>query len=281
MLTSIWRYPVKSMRGERIEQAEVSPAGVSGDRTWAVVSRQTGLIGSAKHPRQWARLLQCRSSLHADGHHVSIELPDGVGVSSEDPAVANAALSDLVGSPVELRNRASLDGGTIERTDPREDDFEGAGPLALEDIATFGLGTAATGSLFDFAAVHVLTTGTLGALAPQVGADVEELRARFRPNLVVDLGPAAFDENNWTGGEIQVGDLTLRVVLPTPRCIVPTLAQPGLASNAELARTLARINRVEIPGFGRLPTAGAYCSPQGTATAAVGGSAFFRTVGSA
>jgi uncharacterized protein len=36
-VSELWRYPVKSMRGERLEAAEVSWHGVEGDRRWAFV----------------------------------------------------------------------------------------------------------------------------------------------------------------------------------------------------------------------------------------------------
>ena len=35
-ITSVWRYPVKSMAGERVPFADVSALGVHADRTWAV-----------------------------------------------------------------------------------------------------------------------------------------------------------------------------------------------------------------------------------------------------
>ena len=55
-VTELWRYPVKSMRGERVEASEVGPTGLRGDRAYAVVDAETGKVGSAKHPRLWADL---------------------------------------------------------------------------------------------------------------------------------------------------------------------------------------------------------------------------------
>ena len=56
-VTTLRRYPVKSMLGEDLQAGEVSPAGLAGDRRLAVVSRRTGKIASAKYPRRWRGML--------------------------------------------------------------------------------------------------------------------------------------------------------------------------------------------------------------------------------
>ena len=57
----LWRYPVKSMGGERVDASDVSEAGFTGDRAYAVVDPATNKVGSAKHPRLWGALLQCNA----------------------------------------------------------------------------------------------------------------------------------------------------------------------------------------------------------------------------
>ena len=51
----IWlgRYPVKSMLGEDLNGVALDEAGVTGDRRFALIDEETGLIASAKHPRKW------------------------------------------------------------------------------------------------------------------------------------------------------------------------------------------------------------------------------------
>ncbi|MCP4226123.1 MAG: hypothetical protein GY773_22535, partial [Actinomycetia bacterium] len=61
MIDEIWRYPVKSCSGEMVDLALIGTRGVDHDRSWAVVDRETGLVASAKHPRQWGSLLMIRS----------------------------------------------------------------------------------------------------------------------------------------------------------------------------------------------------------------------------
>ncbi|HWN34907.1 MAG TPA: MOSC N-terminal beta barrel domain-containing protein, partial [Pseudonocardia sp.] len=60
-IVELWRFPVKSMLGERVEAAVVTEAGIVGDRGHALIDRQTGKVASAKHPRLWPDLFGCRA----------------------------------------------------------------------------------------------------------------------------------------------------------------------------------------------------------------------------
>ena len=77
--------------------------------------------------------------------------------------------------------------------------------------------------------------------------------ARFRPNLVLDLprDPAP-------GEELRLGTAVLRVILPTPRCIVPGLAHGDVPADRTVLGALARHYRVPVPGLGRAACFGAY-----------------------
>jgi uncharacterized protein YcbX len=57
-VVAVWRYPVKSARGEQLRTVAVDPGGVRGDRAWACLDAGDGTVGSAKHPRRWGGLLQ-------------------------------------------------------------------------------------------------------------------------------------------------------------------------------------------------------------------------------
>ena len=60
-VAELWRYPVKSMQGERVDVSDVADAGFTGDRAYAVIDPASGKVGSAKHPRLWGALLQCKA----------------------------------------------------------------------------------------------------------------------------------------------------------------------------------------------------------------------------
>src|SRR6185437_9277042 len=92
-IAELWRYPVKSMRGERVDASDVTDAGFTGDRAYAVVDAATGKVGSAKHPRLWGALLQC-TARYATAPvaaetlpPVVITLPDGDETGSDDANV--------------------------------------------------------------------------------------------------------------------------------------------------------------------------------------------------
>jgi len=47
---ALWRFPVKSMLGEELDQVDVDEGGVVGDRAFALMDVETGKVASAKHP---------------------------------------------------------------------------------------------------------------------------------------------------------------------------------------------------------------------------------------
>lgn len=55
-VTSLWRYPVKSMMGEQLMDAYFTSRGMLGDRAYALIDRATGKVASAKNPRKWPTL---------------------------------------------------------------------------------------------------------------------------------------------------------------------------------------------------------------------------------
>jgi uncharacterized protein YcbX len=74
-------------------------------------------------------------------------------------------------------------------------------------------------------------------------------------------GHPPFAENDWVGRTIMLGDdVVARVVLPTPRCAIPTLAHGDLPRDPMALRTLMTQNRIDVPGFGMLPAAGVYAT---------------------
>jgi len=251
----VWlgRYPVKSMLGEDLGEADLDESGVGGDRRYALIDEQTGLVASAKNPRKWRTLLTM-SARHGPGGRVAITLADGTVIREDDP-MAGTLLSRAVGRPVRL-TRSRPDGAAFERLTPATEPSPG--------VMTKGTLAAGTpGDTFvDFAAVHVLTTATLDALAREHPRHAVDAR-RFRPNIVIRMDDdVPFAENTWPGRVLSLGDQAgVRVVAPTPRCAVPTLAQGGdLADDPDVLRTAARVNRVPVLDLGALTCVGAYAA---------------------
>ncbi len=267
MIDEIWRYPVKSCSGEMVDLALIGTRGVDHDRSWAVVDRETGLVASAKHPRQWGSLLMIRSMVKADGSQVSVELPDKRSGSTGDRSTLDHLLSDYLGRSVGLEPAAQIRNPTLERTDPDPEALTGSGELTLSEVTTGPLGSASPpGTVFDFAPIHVLSTATL-ELLDEAGGD----RRRFRPNLVVDIDGPAFQENDWPGKQLLIGDeMILNVLIPSPRCVVPSLPQLGLARSVSTIRAVTSLNRIKLHDHGTFSCVGAYASVSRSGTVAVG-----------
>ena len=68
-VTGIWRYPVKSMQGEPLDRADVGPAGIVGDRQWALVDLDTGLALTASAPARAALRVRRARRRRRRGHH--------------------------------------------------------------------------------------------------------------------------------------------------------------------------------------------------------------------
>jgi uncharacterized protein YcbX len=263
-VAELWRFPVKSMRGERVDEVEVTEAGVVGDRRFAVVDVESGKVGSAKHPRLWGDLLQCAA--RTDGERAVIVLPDGTETASDDAKV-DALLSDLFGRPVRLtdtapdRNRYLAVWPEMDGVMPDADrQSYGIGDDPDGTLTDFALAMAApAGTFFDVSALHVVAKATLDRLheaAPDSRFAVE----RYRPNIVVD-GVDAFAENGWGGGaSLRIGGVSASGLIPTMRCIMTTLAQGDLPRDNAILRTLTQQNRIEITGMGTWSCVGSYAA---------------------
>ena len=133
-ITTVRRYPVKSMLGEQLGEARLEPAGVEHDRGFALIDATTGLVATAKHPRLWRDLLKYSSTVAGD--RVLITSPAGWTLDARDPGV-DERLSDGLGRPVRLcSDRPSA--ATVER--PAPEDVLDQGVEAEVPAATLEIG---------------------------------------------------------------------------------------------------------------------------------------------
>jgi uncharacterized protein YcbX len=280
----LWRYPVKSMRGERLDGAHICERGMDGDRTHAVHDQETGRIASAKYPRKWGALLWCAARVSSPWGTVSIVLPDGreVTAGDDDADDVNAALSMLTNRAVQLVD-VTPDPPQIERYWPDVDGLAQRNTVTSNVLAQGVPG--GTGTFVDYAPLHLLTTATLAALSALYPSGVPDTR-RFRPNLVLETPEAAhgFVENDWVGCTIQIGrEVRLRITNPAPRCVVPTLPQEQLAGDIGILRTIAAHNRPPVPALGnvRLPCLGVYACVERGGVVRVGDTVWVADAGEA
>ena len=89
-ITSLWRYPVKSMMGEEMNACDITEKGLLGDRAYGVIDEETGKIANAKNPRKWPDMFNYRASyiepprLYEPIPPVRITLPNGQSIISNE-----------------------------------------------------------------------------------------------------------------------------------------------------------------------------------------------------
>jgi uncharacterized protein YcbX len=195
-VAELWRYPVKSLQGERLSSAEVGPEGLAGDRQWALFDTATGYGLTA---RRLPDLLFLTGRLRADGR-AEVVLPDG-SVTSDD-----AVLSGWLGRPVALRAAAEAAGERLYEN-PNE-----VGEAGEYDWDAF---PGARGAFHDSSRTRVslVSTGTLGVWD----------RRRFRANVVLE----GAGEDSLVGRRVRLGGAELDVVKQVDRCVMVTRPQPG------------------------------------------------------
>jgi uncharacterized protein YcbX len=247
-VVALWRYPVKSMMGEELNAVEVTERGIVGDRRFAVVDASTGKVAGAKNPRKWGNFFDFRAAYVESPKTgsklpaVRLTLPDGTVATSEQPDLARV-LSNALGREVafaEAQQGGESSGAQAEEYWP---DMEG---LEYRDTVTEW--DLPTGTFFDLAVVHLLTTATIERLRALYPEGRFEVR-RFRPNIVVATGrdEQGFVENDWVGHTIAIGDeVRLRITGPCPRCVMTTLPQGDLPKDAGILRTAAQHNQANV-----------------------------------
>lgn len=216
----LWRYPVKSMRGEEVTELAVAPGGVIGDRGYAFYDLRLRRIASAK---RHAALLQCQARYLAvpaaaePVPPIEVTFPDG-SVVRDDAAELTRRVQELLDDPVRLT-------------------------------------TGTPGELVDLAPVHVLATSTLRRLSAAYPAGDWDAR-RLRPNILIDDDAA---EEGWLSCDLHIGaDAVVHVVTPTARCVMTTLAQGDLPRDRNVLATLARVGRRQVGALGEYLCAGSY-----------------------
>jgi uncharacterized protein len=248
-VTGIYRYPVKSCRGEPLSESAVEPWGLAGDRRWMIVDDDGAVLTAREYPR----LVLVTPSVSADGGTIRCAAPGlpelTVPVPVPAPVPANHAtrlvpvnvwgtdllaaqagdeaaewLTKIVGESVRL---VYLDDPTRRSTNPeysRPTDrvsFADGYPLLLTSEASLA-------QLNDW-----IAEGPRAAEGPLP-------MTRFRPSVQI-AGSPAWSEDGWR--RIRIGEVPFRVAKGCDRCVFTTI-DPGTAvKGKEPLATLARHRR--------------------------------------
>ncbi len=239
-LTDIWRYPVKSCRGERLAEARVEPWGLAGDRRWMVVDTEGNPVTAREQPR----MLLITPQLDG-GDKITLSSPDLPDLvvpvpSGADLVPANVWGADLLASPAGDEAAAWLTGIIGEPVRLVYLDDPTRRPIR-PDYSDPGDRV----SLADAFPLLLTTEESLASLNGWIaeGPKAEEgpvPMRRFRPSVVVS-GAEAWAEDGWR--RLRIGPVTFRSVKGCDRCVLTTINPDTAAKGHEPITTLARHRR--------------------------------------
>nr|BFD43447.1 MOSC domain-containing protein [Pseudomonas sp. FFPRI_1] len=214
-LSALYRYPLKSARGETLQQISLDKLGLEGDRRWMLVDEASGRFLTQRAVARMSQLSalwndQGGLTLEASGFNaLDVPLPAsdaplrGVTIWQDTLRVPDAGdeagewVSRFIGKPTRLVHVPLERARTTAAGYGKDDDqvaFADGFPLLL-------IGQA-----------------SLEDLSSRVGRPLEMLR--FRPNLVIE-GSGAFAEDGWK--RIRIGEVEFRLVKSCSRCILTTI----------------------------------------------------------
>src|SRR3954454_18846530 len=255
-IAEIWRYPVKSMGGERVARSAITTRGVHADRMWAVRDVELDTFTTA---RRWPVLLRCsarfaedpagRSADPGDVLEVIVTFPDGEAVSSSDPAIHDR-LSEQIGKPARLESLPALwEKGRYRTPQPTKADVRRQFAIPdgepLPDFSMFPVRKLAelaryatpVGALYDAYPILLVTRASLRAFAERSPGSQFDVR-RFRPHVLLDRDGAELAEFGWCGGRLRAPNVAFDADIPALRCSIPTRAQGELPADPNVLRTI-------------------------------------------
>jgi len=208
---SLWRYPVKSMRGEELDEAFAGFSGIYGDRLFAFRSSASPKGFPYFTAREQRRLLQYRPRFR---------YPDKaarpVNLSEAESMGANPISAD----PSELMiDVETPDGRTLAIDDPALTDVVRADIDQKHQLTLMRSERALT----DCRPVSIFSLQSARQLGDETGTSLD--KRRFRANVYVDLTSAqGFGENEFVGRSLRIGPKVVVTILERdPRCVMITL----------------------------------------------------------
>jgi hypothetical protein len=208
---ALFRYPVKSMRGEPLQAATLGVSGLDGDRRLALRRLdQTGelpWLTASKLPDLVLFTPRRASSLGSEELPSHVLTPQGEELPVFGEALA-AEVTRRFGGPVEMTHREQ--------------------------------------GIFDDSAISVITTETVGEVSRLAGTPAD-LR-RFRPNIVVrSTRPAPFEENEWLGAVLAFGAAAgapaVTITSRDVRCVMVNIDPDAGRTTPEMLKAVVRANQ--------------------------------------
>ena len=200
-VVSLWRYPVKSMAAESLDEIEVSWAGFAGDRRWAFVR-----AGLERSGFPWMTIRERSNMAHYRPSFVDPSRPDASRTVVRTPA-----------------------GDELEVIDPALAAELGEGVRVIKQNR----------GVFDAMPLSLVSTQSIAALGARVGSKLDPLR--FRPNLLIEAaGDEPFQEEAWLGSVLQVGGMRMRIDQQDERCVIVNVDPVTTERDPAVLRTIAQ-----------------------------------------
>jgi len=205
-VANLWRHPIKSHGREALETVTLDAGKtMPWDRHWAVTHE------ACKFDADDPKWVMCRNFM------IGVATPGLAGIwATFDPVMqtvtlSHADLGQLTFCPDDPAEVAGFINWVLPLCPPDKRQ-----PQSIVKVPDRGITDSA------YPSVSIMTFASHNAVAAQLEADLEI--ERWRGNIWLD-GPAAWDEFNWTGHDIQIGDAILNVKEPIRRCMA-TAANP-------------------------------------------------------
>jgi len=237
---SVWRYPVKSMRGEELQEAFVGFPGIYGDRLFAFRSSAAPEGFPYLTGREQATMLLCRPVFR---HPERMIKPANLREAGALPPGLTPSYADCSDLLVDVETPA---GDRFPIDDPRLITMLRDG---LRDTCHVTL-LRSDRAMTDCRPVSVCSIQTARQLGADLGIAVD--RRRFRANIYIDLDSGnAFGENSLVGRTLRIGSQTAIAVLERdPRCKMITLDPDTAQANPEVMRRVARDHDGKVGVYG-------------------------------
>ena len=233
-LTAIHRYPFKSAAAETLDDANVEPLGLAGDRRWMAVDANGRFISAREHGRMW----QIRATLDGDVLQLACDGMSALRVDSSalseriDVTLWNDRLSVLTGAPHADDWMSNFLGQPVRVVRLDQHTHRAADPEYSQpgDEVSFADGYP----------LLLISQASLDGLNARLDQPAEMLR--FRPNLIV-TADRAHAEDDWQ--RIRIGDVEFDLVKQCARCVLTTV-DPNTGerdTSGEPLRTLIQYRR--------------------------------------
>jgi len=235
-LSAINIYPIKSLKGIALTEAQIERRGLQHDRRWMLVDRNNKFFTQ----REFPKLATIRIEIEPAGLKIdaanksSLFVPFAAKATStaEVQIWQNVCRGDFISADADRWFSEVLDTDcrlvhmSNESLRPVDPDF-----AIADDIVSFA----------DAYPFLVLTEASLTELNSRLVQKVE--MNRFRPNFVIS-GAEPFAEDNWK--RITIGETEFHITKPCARCVMTTVDQErGVKNGAEPLRTLASFRTVQ------------------------------------